>query len=228
MLAGHHRGMNVSQEVFGRVVQFTAESLKPGTAFLVGNQDNQVLVTAKHLCIDEPEETVTIRHPSTNGGFAYQPTLRRVGMDAVPTADFAIFAMGTSPVGVRGDVPLNSDLVAFGQGAYILGYPYSIGLRPRGTVQNIPFVKRCIVSAWESDDHGVATFYVDAIVNPGFSGGPLAFFQADIKEWRFAGVIVRNMTAPMWEPTPDDPDPPIGRAGIGHVIDASTINRGLV
>ncbi|SPM40538.1 hypothetical protein MNAB215_2739 [Mycobacterium numidiamassiliense] len=219
--------MGVPEAVFGRVVQFTGESLKPGTAFLVGQGDNQVLVTAKHLCIDEPEETVTIRHPSTNGGFAYQPTLSRVGMNAVPTADFAIFAMGSSPVEVGVDVPLNSDLFVYGQDAFILGYPHSLGLRPRGTVQNMPFVKRCILSAWETDDDSVAIFYIDAIVNPGFSGGPLAFFEADTKQWRFAGVIVRNMTAPLWEPTPADPNPPIGPAGIGHVIDASTIKRAL-
>jgi hypothetical protein len=219
--------MGVPLEVFSRVVQFTGESLKPGAAFLVGQGEKQVLVTAKHLCIDESEKTVTIRHPSTNGGFAYQPTLRRVGMDAVPTADFAIFAMGSSPVEVSVDVPLNSDLCVYGQDAFILGYPHSIGLRPRGTVQNIPFVKRCIASAWETDDDGVATFYIDAIVNPAFSGGPLAFFPTDIRQWRFAEVVVRNMTAPLQEPTPDDPNPPIGPAGIGHVIDASTIHRAL-
>lgn len=223
----HHRGMGVPSEVFSRVVQFTGESLRPGTGFLVGQGDKQVLVTAAHLCTDETEETVTIRHPSTNGGFAYQLTLSRVAMKAVPTADFAIFAMGGNPIEVSVDVPLNSDLFAYGQDAFILGYPHSIGLRPRGTVQNIPFVKRCIASAWETDENGVATFYIDAIVNPGFSGGPLAFFQADIRQWRFAGVVVRNMTAPLWEPTPEEPNPPIGPAGIGHVIDASSINRAL-
>jgi Trypsin-like peptidase domain len=218
--------MGVPDAVFGRVVQFTGESRKPGTGFLLRQRDKQVLVTARHLCIDEPEEVLKIRHPWTNGGFAYQVTLSRVGMNAVPTADFAIFAMGSNPVEVRGDVPLNSDLFAYGQDAFILGYPHDIGLRPRETVQNIPFVKRCILSAWETDDDRVATFYIDAIVNPGFSGGPLAF-QTDTGQWRFAGVVVRNMTAPLWEPTPGEPPPPIGPAGIGHVIDASTINRAL-
>jgi len=219
--------MGVPLEVFSRVVQFTGESFKPGTGFLVGQGDKQILVTAKHLCIDEPEETVTIRNSSANDGFAYQITLSRIGMSAVPTADFAVFAMGGSPVDVSVDVPLTSDLFAYGQDAFILGYPHSIGLRPRGTVQHIPFVKRRIASAWQTDDDDVATFYVDAIVNPGFSGGPLIFFQTEVRQWRFAGVVVRNMIAPLWEPTTDEPDPPVGPAGIGHVIDASTINRAL-
>jgi len=72
-------------------------SLLRGTAFLLGSGDDQLLITARHLCNDELEEVLLLRHPGTNDGNAYQLPAIRVGMDVAPTADFAIFRM-TKPI----------------------------------------------------------------------------------------------------------------------------------
>ena len=45
-------------------------SYRRGTAFLLGSGDDQLLITARHLCNDELEEVLLLRHPGTNDGNA--------------------------------------------------------------------------------------------------------------------------------------------------------------
>ena len=118
-------------EVWRRIVEFAGERSRPGTAFLLGSGDDQLLTIARHLCTDAPKEVLLLRHPLTNDGFAYRLTEIRVGMDVAPTADFAIFRMTKPIVDVGADVPLTSDGFGFSQAAYILGYPFGLSLRCR-------------------------------------------------------------------------------------------------
>lgn len=215
-----HHGTVLNLNVVSRIVQFTGESKRPGIGFLVGRGDDQRLVTARHLCIDEPEEIAYIRHPYSNNGHAFQAALVRVGRDVAPTADFAVFRL-PEPIRVSknasDDVPVNSTLFMYQQ-AFILGYPYGLSFMPKDSFQEFPIVKSCIIAGNRTGEDGVAIFYIDTIVNPGFSGGPLCFIDKKTQQPKFAGVVAKGMLAPIREPTVDDPNPPQGPAGIGVVV----------
>jgi S1-C subfamily serine protease len=216
----------VPYEVWSRVIQFTGEAQRPGTAFLVGSGDDQLLTTAKHLCNDEPEEVAYLRHPWTNDGFAYRVTLVRVGRDVAPKADFAVFRLQKA-IEVGGDLPMASPGDSFiTQGAFILGYPYGWSSSAAGSIQQLPIVKSCIIAGMSVRDD-VDTFYVDTIVNPGFSGGPLVFTDLNANRVKFGGVVTKGMTAPIREPTPKEPSPPEGPAGIGIVVRSQSFRDAL-
>jgi S1-C subfamily serine protease len=205
-------------EVWSRVVEFRGERGRPGTAFLVGTGSAQRLVTARHLCNDEYEEVVYLRHPWTHDGNEFQATLVRVGRNIAPQADFAVFRVqGALFEDVGGDVPLMSDGMAFTQSAFILGYPSQLRFTPRVTAYGLPIVKSCIIAGQGTLD-GVDVFFIDAIVNPGMSGGPLVFIDQSTGEPKFAGVVVQNATAPVREKTEEEPNPPHVQAGIGLVL----------
>lgn len=216
--------------VWSRLVQFTGERQRPGAGFLVGRGEDQRLVTARHLCNDDHEEIAYIRHPSTNGGHAFQAALVRVGWDVAPKADFAVFRL-PQPIRVSknasDDVPLNSTLI-MSQPAFILGYPYELTFNPKGSTQHLPMVKGCIVAGNQTDEDGVAVFFIDTIVNPGFSGGPLCFVDQSTQQPRFAGVVAKGMSAPIREPTAEDPHPPVGPAGIGVVVGEINFRNALL
>lgn len=213
-------------EVFQRVVELSGENERRGAAFLIGSGDEQVLVTARHLC-EDPEEAVRIRHSATNGGVAFPTTMTRVALGEAANADFAVYRLPMA-LDVLSEVPLSHNGLSYGQNCFILGYPYGLSFQPdRDGPQRLPFAKSCIMSAAETDEDGVGKLYVDTIVNPGFSGGPLAFNIHGTPKWQFAGVVVQNVTAPMWERVPGEAEPPKGPAGIGLVVDARTISRAI-
>ncbi len=177
-----------------------------------------MLVTARHLCTEDPEETILLRHTETNDGNAYSALARRVGINVAPAADFAIFRMET-PIEVEDDIPLDSAGFFYTQPAYILGFPYGLSLQVDvASPRRMPIVKSCIISGSGFTDDGVAVLYIDTLVNPGFSGGPLVFIDLNTNQPKFAGVVAKGMWAPVQEPTDENPDPQYGPAGIGIVI----------
>jgi hypothetical protein len=122
-----------------------------------------------------------------------------------------------NPIEVGDDVPLTSQDMYITQPAFILGYPYELSFTVEGTVQQLPIVKSCIVAGLTTDEDGVFILYIDTIVNPGFSGGPLTFVDLSTKQPKFAGVVVKGLNGFIREPTPEEPKPPKGPAGIGIV-----------
>jgi hypothetical protein len=208
----------IPSQVWRRVIRFSGERKLPGTAFLVDSGDDQLLVTARHLCIDEPEECVLLRHPWTNDGYAYSATLVRVGRSIAPAADFAVFRM-TNPIEVGYDVPLASEGLYYTQPAFILGYPYELTFHPRGNpAQQMALVKSCIISGSGVGQDGVERFYIDTIVNPGFSGGPLTYVDQETEQYKFAGVISKGSNGFIKPHIEGEPEPPIGPTGIGIVV----------
>jgi hypothetical protein len=50
-------------------------------------------------------------------------------------------------------------------------------------------VKRASISAVPQTQNGVRFFYLDGFNNPGFSGGPLAFYNYKTNKWSILAVI---------------------------------------
>ena len=55
--------------------------------------------------------------------------------------------------------------------------------------QYVAFVKRASVSAVPKTKNGAHYFYLNGFNNPGFSGGPVAFYDYKSNQWAIVAVI---------------------------------------
>lgn len=208
-------------QVWQRVMRFRGETGRPGTAFLCTIEDRDLLVTAEHLCGPDADEVVTLQHPWTHGANPLQTMLARVGSHNYVGDVAASDVSGLEFNAVVGVVPLTSQDLAFTQDVFILGYPYGLSFQMQGG--ELPLVKRGIVSGSRHGDGGEELFVVDTIANPGFSGGPIVFFPHGSTDPRFAGVVTQNITAPVVEPTAEDPNPPYVNAGVSLATNMASV-----
>ncbi|HZD60078.1 MAG TPA: hypothetical protein VE439_06450, partial [Anaerolineae bacterium] len=84
-----------------------------------------------------------------------------------------------------------SDGIVYGQDVFFLGFPYGmrveLGNLNRGFP--LPFVKKAILSCIHTTENGVQIYYLDGHNNPGFSGGPVVFKEANRQNFKVASVI---------------------------------------
>lgn len=210
----------IDAETLGAVVRFAGERGRPGTAFVVaGSGGRCFLVTAAHLCTTDPEEQVTIRNAWWAGAEPITLVLpRHGGRDEL--GDLAAFELPP-------EVPRTNDgnpvglTVASGlmpsQECWILGFPYGLLHSHITTLsgQQVPLAKRGAMAGNFVREDGTLGLYLDLIANPGFSGGPV-LFRSLISPGQLyvGGVVTGTVTAPMAEPTEDEPNPPRVTSGI--------------
>jgi len=78
-------------------------------------------------------------------------------------------------------------IVTIGEGGYFFGYPH--GWHSEVDRQYVAFVKRASVSAVPKTKNGAHYFYLNGFNNPGFSGGPVAFYDYKSNQWAIVAVI---------------------------------------
>ncbi len=141
-----------------------------GTAFAVESESGtQYLVTARHVVEGHSGD---IRLEAY--GDEYRIPLDMV--EGVPDGvDIAVIRLAT-PLATVLPTTFNSDGSVFSQDTYFLGYPYGLAMRAHG-VDMMPFVKKATLSAHDIRSDGTRVLYLDGINNPGFSGGPVAFYK---------------------------------------------------
>lgn len=161
----------------------TSEGL--GTAFTIEHNERQYLVTAKHVLPDaRGPNVVDLEGPETH---------EQLSVEALPgvpdDVDVAVIPLA-EPLTEQLPVVPSSDGMILGQDCYFMGYPYGLGL---GAVDRpeLAFVKKAIVSASTRSRSGVMLWYLDGHNNPGFSGGPVVYYNAakGTQETRIAGVV---------------------------------------
>ena len=161
-----------------------------GTAFAVESErGTQYLVTAKHV-VEGHEGTVRLE------AFGEEHEIPLDLISGVPgEADVAVVAL-ERPLATALPTTFNSDGSVFSQDMYFLGYPYGLAMRAHG-VDQMPFVKKATFSAHDLRDD-VRLLYLDGINNPGFSGGPVAFYRPpnSTQDPHIAGVISGYRIAP--------------------------------
>lgn len=214
----------IPSQVWQRVLRFSGERGRAGTGTLGVVDGQRVLITAKHLCLDDREEQVVLRHPWSRGGEAVSEVLERIGPLDAP-ADVAVFRLPETLVEpVTGEVALSSEGFYFTQDCYILGYPYGLAhaVGDQGE-QQLPFVKRGIVAGAAGQDPREIT--LDVIANPGFSGGPAVVLIPGISRWQVIGIVKGTLTGPLVEPTTEEPHPPRVSAGLSSVTDITAALR---
>lgn len=154
-----------------------------GTAFTVDHEGAQYLVTAEHVVEAQP-----LRVEMTLYGVGGKTQLKLQRLAGVTGgADIAVFRLDV-PITPQLEVGANLDGSVYTQDMYFLGYPYGLGLR-HGNLLLLPFVKKAILSASTETTDGGHLLYLDGFNNPGFSGGPVAFYTQGSNEPRIGGVV---------------------------------------
>ena len=153
-----------------------------GTAFAIDVDGRQYLVTAKHVIDTLADEAQLDVY--ANGGWTALP-VKLVGH---APADTDVSAMATNRRMTPGPLPLepSQDGLIYGQDVYFLGFPYNILSRYVSGTDGfpLPLAKRALLSCFEHD-----LLLLDGHNNPGFSGGPVVFTEANRRDFKVAAVV---------------------------------------
>jgi len=183
--------------VLTRVFAIKTES-QLGTAFTVDHEGKQYLVTARHLFSrSDSIQVISILRDS----LWRQITVRLVA----PLSDSADVAVLAPPQQLSLSFPLPASMggLILGQEAYFLGFPSLLSTPAQGGMNMgfpIPFIKHAIISAMSPDTFGNRILYLDGHNNPGFSGGPVVFWNQDQSAFCLAGVVVAFQSEQLWKP----------------------------
>lgn len=165
-----------------------------GTGFFVNIDNQDYIVTAEHIFPDDvhhgSEAVCTLMYdgyPEDFKGTALFASNReeidigilRLHSDSIPYNAFQI------------DTSYNFSL---GQDAFILGYPWKLGIKEKGYMDrnSIPFLSKGVISSWSTND-SCKVIYLDLVTNGGNSGGPAFVFDDRArKRPRLIGVVFEN------------------------------------
>jgi S1-C subfamily serine protease len=169
-----------------------------GTCFTLTIDAKQYVITAKHV-VDEIKsgDKVSIYRGGAWEEIAVSPISIGSKLDIAilvperPVSDPS-FDIGA---GSLGGLNMASEV-------YFLGFPYggnlSVGDRTyrlfstlslSGSTYPAALVKRGIISGFDDSDMESPVFYIDGMNNPGFSGGPVVFYDKTSNQPKVIGVV---------------------------------------
>lgn len=174
----------ITANVYNRV--FFIKAADYGTAFAIDHDGKQYLVTAKHLVNTEKQEAIKFFFNRK----WIDLTVKLIGLGSGET-DLAVFC--TNALLCTKDLALepSSEGIAISQDVFFVGYPYKMWTDAGSALKGrpCPFVKKGILSSSFVGDDGVPRLYIDALNNPGFSGGPIVFQPPGRTEFKIAGIV---------------------------------------
>jgi S1-C subfamily serine protease len=156
-----------------------------GSAFTMEQNDRQYLVTAKHLISGLPPKGATVEifqmadwHPLTVNILYCKSTDVDIVVLEIP-----------KDVSPRFELEPDRNDVLVGQDVYFLGFPYGLhSVYSNG--EYAPFVKHGVMSAFDSLDADTVVLYIDGFNNPGFSGGPIVYWdRSHGNKMKLLGVV---------------------------------------
>lgn len=157
-----------------------------GTAFSIDHEGKVYLVTARHVVSGIPTVNSTIQL-SRNGTWLDCHIVRVL---FPPSNDVDIAVMETTErVSKPFEVAIASgkEGPSFGQQVWFIGYPW--GLHTHVTNGEIPFIKRGTFSAIDATNTDAVVLYIDGFNNPGFSGGPIVYWDFNSHAYRLIAVV---------------------------------------
>jgi len=170
----------ITANVIHRVFRISYAT-KSGTTFSLDVDGKQYLVTAKHVVPDLAGSSKISLW--SNGAWKEYP----VQLVGHAPGDIDVSVLAIDRLVTNKGLPLEAgDRFIYGQDSYFLGFPY--GIMPKYIFGAdgfpLPFVKKALVSSFNPD-----TMLLDGHNNPGFSGGPVVFMEAESRQLRVAGVV---------------------------------------
>jgi hypothetical protein len=183
----------VPREVLNRTILIKVGNTY-GTAFAVDYQGKKFIVTARHVVAGLPDSKATIQMWQSEQWKDYH-TVRTL-FPSSSDVDIAVFeteekvpqpySVSTAPGGG----------LTLGQQVWFLGYPYLISSHFSGG-KRAPFIKRGTMSAIDASRPDAVVVYIDGFNNPGFSGGPIVYWDFSKHTYGILGVVkgYKNDTA---------------------------------
>ena len=177
-------------------------SAEQGTAFAIAHNGKLYEITARHVVKGVSEQNPTNVQIRQGSEWRMLP-IKRVIYPSSADVDIAILETSTPPTqpfSVETMSEADKATVVFGQPVWFLGYPFleGLGSKPRGSADTImPFIKKGIYSAIDASNSDAVVLYIDGLNNPGFSGGPVVYYDFGLRRYLILGVVMgfRNDTA---------------------------------
>lgn len=175
----------VPGEILGRTV-FIKAGNEFGTAFSIDYQGKLYIVTAKHVVAGLPTTNAIIQ-VMKSGQWRDIQTVRTL-FPPSPEVDIAVFETDEKlPQPYKVSISAKGESVTMGQQVWFLGYPWGIG--SRWSNGEAPFIKRGTMSAIVATNPDAIVLYIDGFNNPGFSGGPIVYWDFAKQAYRIVGVV---------------------------------------
>jgi len=177
----------VPGEILQRTILIKAGN-EEGTAFAIDYRGKLYLVTARHVVSGLPETnaTIQVRHADTCKDYHTLKTLFPPSRD-VDIAVFETEEKVSQPYQVTCDSKTGG--VTMGQQVWFLGYPFG-GMGSRWSNGEAPFIKRGTMSAIVGTNPDAIVLYIDGFNNPGFSGGPIVYWNFTTHSYGILGVVM--------------------------------------
>ena len=157
-----------------------------GTSFTIDYQGKLYLITARHVVAGIPDSNAVLQVRDGDKWVEYKTT-KTIYPDS-PDVDIAIFATDDKPPQHFAIEPMSDSAgPTFGQQVWFIGYPYGLGTNLQG--HSLPFLKRGTMSAIDSTNKSAIIFYIDGFNNPGFSGGPIIYWDFKLQKFMILGVV---------------------------------------
>ena len=156
-----------------------------GTAFALDYGGKLYIVTARHVVAGLPPGKATIQVRKSNNWIDIN-TVKTLfpKSDAV---DIAVFETDEKVAQAFQIKSTELGGVTMGQQVWFLGYPYGLGSHWSST--EAPFIKRGTMSAIDATNPDAVVLYIDGFNNPGFSGGPILYWDFSKHAYGIVGVV---------------------------------------
>ena len=179
----------INAEYFNSTFNIITET-ENGTSFILTISEKQYLITAKHLfkgVANGEYKTFSIYINDTLtplAGNVYICPNVNVDIAVVPLEDHIIDKYEFSITGGN---------YSIGEDVFFFGYPYYLSQTLTNVKFKMPLVKSAIVSGVNYQDDCVQ-IYLDGHNNPGFSGGPVGYFNEREQRLHILSVISGYIT----------------------------------
>jgi Trypsin-like peptidase domain len=177
----------VPTEILQRTL-FIKAGTREGTAFVVDYQGKMYIVTARHVVDELPINNATIQVWQAEQWKDYHtvktifPSSNAVDIAVFETEEKVPQPYGIEPTGDRAGATM-------GQQVWFLGYPWGISSHFRDGIKVAPFIKRGTMSAIDASNPDAIVIYIDGFNNPGFSGGPIVYWDFSKHTYGIIGVV---------------------------------------
>lgn len=211
----------VTSNVLHRVF-FIKYGNQVGTGFTIDIDNRQYLISAKHFLIKLKEvDSIEIFHEAK----WKRIKVKRINLNN-PKIDILVLATDVQlspPLELRPSI----DNIILSQDVFFLGFPFGMTIEAKemNNYFPLPFVKKGIVSAMAFNNKEEKIIYVDGYNNPGFSGGPIIYFDRYKKRLSVAAVVsgYRNDISKIYDKNKATALKAVTNSGIliGYTIDAA-------
>lgn len=193
-----------------------------GTGFTFERNGTQYLASVKHIfSLAESGQHIEFSLMRNNEWITVNSIIQKHKTKSV---DIAILSL-PEDISPRHPIELSIEGMTMSQDAFFLGFPLGHFMEDTNYLNNgypIPFVKQGIVSTIPITKDGLQLFYLDALNNPGFSGGPCVAFPNNNQLPRIYGITKGYL------PDPIDVNTPFGNYGFesnSGLVEIHSINH---